>query len=461
MAFSNIDNLSLGSLLQIVFSNGVRNQISTDFRDWEMVKRAKVGNSLARELRFMLQSSFGPAAVQYRNPGTSGRAFPRAQQVSLSEKTAKFKELAATIELEYNLWERASQSPEKYAEPLAIEIDAKQSAMKRRLAADLYGDGTGVVGTLEASAAALTSPASNKLVFTLSDESSDRGHIGFFEYDDILVLREPDATASALNTNLSTEPVYWKVVDKDRSANTVTLQGLDSTFTAVATIDTISNNVGDNEVFYRYDQPTLPDLSSITDYGTVTEVIAGLESLAANDGRTVHGITMSGATGATHLDGSGNPVDVRHIQRLMSQVKVNVGQDRYRYKMMIQAPETLDAFIESRETDRRFMAKEDSARGAKKFVYLHQNDELECYTTEYCPSKRLYILPEAKSGEKVLEFHGSDFKAVRAKGGDEWMLKPSADGGHVNTMVSYLQAVGVIICKHPKAIAVLKNFTNS
>jgi len=61
MSFSNIDTLNLGNLLQIVFSDGVRNQISVDFRDFEMVKRAKVGNSVARELRFMFQTALVPA----------------------------------------------------------------------------------------------------------------------------------------------------------------------------------------------------------------------------------------------------------------------------------------------------------------------------------------------------------------------------------------------------------------
>jgi hypothetical protein len=138
MAFSNISNLQLGNLLQIVFSNGVRNQISIDFRDFEMIKRAKVSSSAARELRFMFQTALGAAAIQYRDPGTSGRSFPSAQQAGISENTAKFKELNATIELEYNLWDRARTSPEKYAEPLALEIDSKASSAKRRLAADLH-----------------------------------------------------------------------------------------------------------------------------------------------------------------------------------------------------------------------------------------------------------------------------------------------------------------------------------
>jgi hypothetical protein len=105
---------------------------------------------------------------------------------------------------------------------------------------------------------------------------------------------------------------------------------------------------------------------------------------------------------------------------------------------------------------------EDAARGTKKFVYQHQNDSLECYTSEYCLPKRIYILPESKAGQKVLEFHGSDFKTVKAPGGSDFHLKPAASGGgFVNTIVSYMQAIGVIVCKHPASVAVIRNFTNS
>lgn len=459
MAYSNVDQLNLGNLLQIVFSNGVRNQISVDFRDFEMIKRAKVGSSVARELRFMFQSSLGPSAIQYRNPGTSGRSFPQSQQSSISEFTAKFKELNATIELEYNLWDRARKSPEKYAEPLALEIDSKASAAKRRLAADLYGDGTGVVATI--ASAAVTSPASNDLVLTLSTANAARGHAGMAEYGDILILRAADSSASALDTSLVTEPVYFQVVEKDRSAQTIRVKGLDAALAPVATITTVSVQPTAGDVLYRYGQPTIPDLTAVGDYGTATEVMAGLESLVANDGRQIHGITMSGATSGTRFDAGANPLDVKHIQRVMSQAKVRVGQDRYTWKMMVQAPESLDALIESRETDRRFNSMEDATKGTKKFMYQHQNDSLECYTSEYCLPKRIFILPETKASEKVLEFHGSDFETVKAQGGDDFMLKPSSAGGHVNNVISYLQAVGVFICKHPASVAVIENFTNA
>lgn len=459
MAFQNIDNLQLGNLLQIIFSNGVRNQISQDFRDFEMVKRAKVGSSVARELRFMFQSSFGPAAIQYRDPGTSGRSFPSAQQATVNEYTAKFKEINATIELEYNLWDRARKSPEKYAEPLALEIDSKASAAKRLCARDFYGDGTGVIGTV--ASAAVTSPASDKLVFTFQNLNASRGHVGNCEYGDILVLVANAGTASALNTNLATEPAYWRVIDKDRENASVTLQGLNASLASAGTISSISAQPTAGDVFYRYGQPTIPDLSSISDYGTVSEVMAGLESLVAGDGRTVHGITMSGATAGSRTNAGANPIDVKWIQKAMDKVKVAVGQDRYKWKMMSMAPETHASLIESRETDRRFQTIDDNKRGVKVFAYVHGNDTLECYTSEYVSPKRIYILPEAKSGEKVLEFHGSDFETVKGQGMSDFNLKPGASGGYVNSMVSYLQAIGVYICKHPAAVAVVENFTNS
>lgn len=460
MAFNNISNLQLGNLLQIVFSNGVRNQISVDFRDFEMIKRAKVSSSAARELRFMFQTALGAAAIQYRDPGTSGRSFPSAQQASISENTAKFKEINATIELEYNLFDRARKSPEKYAEPLALEIDSKASAAKRRLAADLYADGTGVLAQLGASSAAVTSPASSNLVFTLSSANSARGHVGFAEFGDILILRASNGGASALNTSLATEPVYWRVFDKNREANTLTLTGLDSNLAPVASITSISTQPTSGDVFYRYGQPTIPDLTAaISDYGTVSEVMAGLESLVANDGRVVHGITMSGATGGSRIDAGANPMDVKYIQKAMDKVKLAVGQDRYRWKMLAMSPETQAALIESRETDRRFNTVEDNKRGIKYFAYVHGNDTLECVTSEYVPLKRSYILPEAKSGEKVIEFHGSDFETVKGQGMGDFHLKPGSGGGFVNTMVSYLQSVGVIICKHPAAVAVIENYT--
>jgi hypothetical protein len=459
MAFSNIDatNIPLGLILQIAFSDGIRNQISTDFRDFEMVKRAKVSGSLPRELRFMFQTSLGAAAIQYANPGAgASRVFPNSQQVKIQENTAVMKELQATIELEYNVFDRARKSPERYGQPLEIEINSKMSAAKRRLAADLYGDGTGVVGTIGSAAV-----SGGVAVVTLSSSDTAKGHIGFFEYYDLLVHRVAAGTAGATPTFASGTFYAWQVIDKDRSANTVTLQGIDAAGVAL-TLNSWSPTAG--EVFYRYQQPTgalsVLNLTTLTNYTSASEVMAGLESLTANDGRSVHGITMSGPTGGSRYNAGGNPLDVKHIQKMLDQVKLAVGQDRYRWKALHMAPESHASLIESRETDRRFQTIEDNKRGVKYFAYQHGNDTLECVTSEYVPQNRIYCLPETKAGEKVLEFHGSDFETVKGQDMSDFHLKVGASG-YTNAMVSYLLSTGVFICQHPKSIGVIQGFVNT
>lgn len=455
MSFSNIDVPALGNLLQIKFSDGIRNQISKDFRDFEMVLRAKVSNSAARELRFLLLTAFGVDAVSYANPGQIDSAFPTADRSSLSEYTAKFKELRTTIEVQYDLFERAIQSPEKYGEPIKVEMDSKLSASKRRLAADYHADGTGALGQV----ASQTIVATNAVV-QLSTANTARGHVGMFEFAQRVQHWAANGGAGSAVTVATGTFSHWVVVSKNRSLQQVTLRAVN---TAGNQVNTTAWTPTAGELLYRKaqgDAADIPDTTSIADYGTASQVIAGLDSLTANDGRVIHGMTMSGALAGSRYDAGANPIDVKHIQQAMSQVKVNVGQDQYSWKMMVMAPETLDSLIESRETDRRFNTMEDATRGTKKFMYQHQNDSLECYTTEYCLPKRTYILPESKAGQKVLEFHGSDFKTVKAVGGSDFHLKPSASG-YVATIVSYLQAIGVIVCKHPASIAVIHNFTNA
>jgi len=451
MAFSNISNLNLGDFLQIAFSAGVRNQISDDYRDWEQVKMFRVGDPNGRETRFLFQNSYGPAAVQYRNPNFTA-AFPTAQQITTAEHSAVFKELDVTIELEYNLWHRAQKSPAKYAEPLAMEIQSKTTAAKRRMAADFYSDGSGVTGKV--SSVADTTGAGGSVAVTL--DTSFFAHVGLFEYGDLLLAYEADGTAATAPTVTGTF-YAWRVKSKDRANDKVTLEAVDASGAVLALT---ASNLANTDYFYRVGQPTFPDRTSVADWGSVTEVVPGLESLAASDGRVVHGITMSGQAASSTFDGGATQLDVTMIQAAMDQAKINVGQSSYAWKKMCMAPEAQASLIESRETDRRFQTVEDNKRGIKFFAYVHGNDVLETYTSEYCPKSRIYMIPEARSGQgKVLEYHGTDFEPVRMGGMGEFHLKPSSSGGHERRIVSYMESLGTLICKHPAAIARITNFT--
>lgn len=457
MAFAPIggsSSSSIGKLLQIVFSEGVRSQISADYKDWEQIQMVREGDPMGRQIQFMFQKSYGPAAVQYRNPSNSA-AFPSAQAISTSEHTATYKELDATIEVDYNLWFQLQKSPSnRYADQLALEIQSKTIAIKRRMAADLYGDGTGVVCQLNG-AASDAAIASGEVTITVADADASYGHFGCLEYGDLLLAY---STAGAAVSPSGGSSFYaYRVKSKNRRAGTAVLELVSSAGTVLTSYS--ASNLADTNVFYRVGQETIPNLTTLTNYSDATEVWAGLESLAAADGRSVHGITMSGVNAGTQLDNATAAIDVSALQALMDDVKINVGEGVYSWKKMCMAPETHASFVESRETDRRFMSIDDAARGIKKFGFQHGNDFLESYTSEFIKKKRLWVLPEAKAGNKVLEWHGTDFEPVRVKGSDEFMMKPSSSGGHERRVVSYLHSSGVMIAKHPQAIACLRNFT--
>jgi hypothetical protein len=455
MAISQIENQNLGKFLQIVFSDGVRNQISEDFRDWEYVSKLRQGDPNGRELRFFFQKSFGPAAIQWSGINPAG-SFPSAQQVTVQENTALYKEINATIEIEYNLWDRARMSPAKYAEPLAVEIQSKATATKRRMSADLYGDGTGVLGTISS-----VSIVSGEVRINLDTADTARGHVGFFEFGDRIMAYSTNGVTAQLPTVSSGTPAYFQIEEKVRNGDYIVVSVYDAS--GVKLTATAAGALSAGDLLYRTGQPTRFDLSSsvTSDYNTITEVMAGLESLCAADSRIIHGITMRGATAGSQYDCSASPLDSVHFQRALSNTKTIVGGGKYRFPMANMAPEAVDALIESRETDRRFMSVTDNKRGVNKFVYVHGEDNVEMNASEFAPKKRIYILPEAKSNkDKVLELWGSDFHAVRPAGqGSEFFLKPASGGGHDRFIRSYLAGIFSLVCKHPAAITVLRNFT--
>ncbi len=465
--FVNIDSLNFGLVLQIAFSQGIRQQLSTDFQDWTVVSRLRIANTLARQLQFMSNSTLGMAAIQYVNPGVSGRAFPGAQQSSVSEHIAKLKEIDATIEIEHNMWERAMKSPEKYGEPLALEMENKAVGSKRLIASGFYGDGSGRVCEVS-SVDDLTSLASDFCRVTVANTTTSAGFFGNIHQGDLLMNTDNDGTAPTIPTETSGNSFYcWRVKSKARKAKTVDLEPVDSSGNVVT--DITASNIAAGDYFFRIGQ--VPGASgssvaactsadwtgSIADYGTISNCFPGLESLAASDGRVVHQMTMSGAFAGSRLDASTSALSCDLVHEMMDNVKINVGESTYKYKLLSMSPEAQRAFIDLNETDRRLGQGEGERGGA--FTYRHRNDVLSIYCSEFVPDYRVYALPEASGSKKVLEFWGTDFATVKGMGTGDFHLKPASGGGHTNMMVSYMRAYNTLLCKHPAAIASLHNFT--
>jgi len=440
-------DLTLGNYLKIVSKGAVYNNLSEDSPIWDFIKKKKKGPSEGRELRYLLRSAYGASAAAFVS--VDGGAYPTAQQATISEGTANYKDFALTVEVERTLIAKALSDFSRYGEPLAEELRSKSIALSRQLSRACYGDGTGIIGEVQS-----TSVSGGVLTVTLSTEDTAYGHVGNFELGDKIKCANTDGTDQA--PSLTGTYDYLLVTAKSRDNNTVsftgyTTAGIDGTITA-------ANDIGDGDMFHRYGT-TAQDInptSGITDYGKASEEWAGLESLSEDDGHVVNGITLSGALAGTRRDASGNPIDSQDFQQMMSQVMIAVGQGRYKYSKAMMAWETLDALIESREVDRRFQSVQDNQRGTSSLGYIHGKNTLTFDADEFCRKDRIYVCPEGD----VLQFHGSDFEFVKPDGGQKFFLTPNSSAdGHKRSIRAYMEGSGCLVSVHSPAIGVIHNFT--
>lgn len=453
MAFQPIGQLDLGLLLQIAFTKGAMVQANKSQREWDMISKMRDGNPNGRQRNFLFVNGLGYAAAQSSNP-TYTASFPKAQKASIQEYTAYYKNFDVTVELEYNLWKSAQLTPEKYAEPLAQEIELKAVVARRILGTYLFGDGTGVYGKISTAA---DDTGADTVTVTLASGDSDPGHVRWFQIGDVFKTLQPSGAAQATPPSVSGTLYGWEVVNILPKTNQVVFAPINSSYSKLAL--TASNFAAGN-VFYRVGQQDIPNLASIADYGSASDVMPGLGSLVAADGRVVHGITMSGAAAGTILDCGANPIDVDYFQEGLDEVDMRVGKGEFSYKMAVMAPEARAALIASRETDRRFNVVTDALRGGKGFGYMHDEDTVLYTPSEFCPKNRIYVLPEGKvNGNKVLSYFGTDFEPVVGPEGSKFHLKPSADGGHEKNIITYMENRGTLVCHRPASILTLRNFT--
>lgn len=460
MSFNNINNLSLGEILQIAFTEGVLKQQSQDFAEFEMVRSRKIKGSpgLARELRYYLQSYGGAASVQHVDPGTKNRAFPSGYQAEGDEYAAKLKELDVTVELEHNLWERAMESGNlRYTDPWALEMENKLVEAKRVVAMSFWGDGSGAVAELSTTA----SISSGVVTLTFKGAYDSIGFVGRLREGDFYIVQDVAGSTYAEITATVSSGTYaaLKCISRDLKNNQATFKAVNSSGTELtATVLTVA--AGD--MLYRYGQKSdiaNIDRSSVTDWGTLSPIPAGMLSLAANDGRTVNGLTMSGVTAGTHLDASGALIDVDDVHEILDDLTIRVGQGRYVYDQAAALHQTVRSLITSREADRRFNTVQDGARGVNKFTYQYGDMTVSFFKSEFINPGQMWFIPKPKGGqENPLEFWGSEFRSVKAPGGVDTHLKASSSG-YVNMIQHFLRSYHTFICRHPASIGFLKNFT--
>ncbi len=447
-AVSTVGDNTLGKYLKIVSQNSTYNQLADQSVMWKNILKKKKGPAEGRELRYLLRSAYGMASAQFVGVSGASVLYPSAHQATLQEATAHYKDFAVTIEVERSLIAKALSDMSRYGEPLAEELKCKTIALARMLSAAVYQDGTGRIGTVSSAAVVNTT----QLSVVLKTGNDDPGHIGFWEFGD-KVKCVSTAGAAQVCTVASGTQAYFEVASIDRASDTVILNAYDS---AGLLLDVdAANQIGSGDYFIRLGV-TAQDyagLSTTTDYGVASECFIGIESLFQDDNRKVNGINLVNAVRGTRKTVTG-PIDSQHFQEGMSQVKVAVGEGTYTWKDAIMAPEVLDSLVESRETDRHFASIQDNKRGVASLGYVHGKSTLMFMTDEYCPKKRIFVVPEGD----VLQFRGSDFDFVRPEGGSKFFLKPAA-GGHYRSVRAYMEGSGLLYCVHPQACLTLEGFT--
>ena len=458
MAVNAVTNLNLGKALQIAYSEGIKQQLSTEFAEFDMIMQRRGKKTAARSYNFAVMTTLNPRSVGVLNVGTSNNPLPVGHQPTMAEGSAVFKQYAATTTIEMDLWKRAMESPEKYFEPFAASLESTQHSLKRRIAADVHQDGTGVLGTV-----ASTAVSGGMLVVTLSTSDTARGFVSWNERDDKVRVYDDTGVTSQAPTVSSGTFSYFVTYDVDRAAGTVTLQAFDSSDTALTV--TAANAVGAGDLIYRFNQPSRPNLSATVtaDYGTLTDNMVGFEGLFGpipGSSRIVHGLTYGSGVRVTNTSAGGASLDANsHLHACLDSLFINVGSS-YQWSRAVASPEAIKTLIDSRETDRRFVSVDDKTRGASGFAYKHPTGgEVSLYATEFCRKDRIWLLPEAKGdGKKVIEFLTTDFEPIDIGYGVNHLGHSTSANTHVSAIRQYMLGHGVLISNHPVAVGVIHAF---
>lgn len=480
MAATAISNLladiDVHQFLKIYQMNGFTRNLSENSDMWNKLQSLSEMDATARSVKYLLIDQLGYAAVQALPADGSG-TYPAASRSGLQQPEALYKEWGWTVDVPRVLEGKTGSELMQYAKPLATELDNKQIAFARLKCVELQGDGSGSIGKLTADPTVST--ANDSITFTVSHATADAGRsfARWFQEGDHIYFCAEGGAATAANIHDSaggtsitadTEVSYWKITDVNESSAQVTAQPYSSSNTLITVANATVNDEDPSSGDYCYRGRTVsgavtqgtvaPDLSSIAiDYAKLSVNMAGLETILANDGRTIHGITMSGAIKGTRKDLSAATLDSKHFQQLLSELKRKVGKGRYKYSDAFMADETYDSLVESRETDRRFHSIEDSDRGVKGIGYVHGKDRVEFVPDEFVHTQRIWVLPDGKDAFCYL---GKDAKQVAPNGNDPMRLS-SSSAGYGRSMETNFEQAGVLISKHPRAGGVIEDFTVS
>jgi hypothetical protein len=462
-SFSGIDvATNLGKTLHILQTKGLINALNNDDAEFELFRAMIVEKAKGRSFTYRLQTNSGMARV--RAGAVGDKAFPAAAPLKAIEATGQYKEMKATIEFEGALWRAIQASPsESDIELLMTELEQTIINNKRYLSLVCQGDGTGAILTVNSANVAISG---GKVVVTQAlsvGTALARGAVAWAQIGDKLYPFATDGTRHDVGVASGTVD-YYEVDSVDRDAGTVTLIVRNAADTALT-----ANGVGTvvaTDIFYRSEAVSAagaPDVSgAIADYGSVSASMLGLDSLSAADGRTVNGVVHSGLNAGTVINNAGGVLGLKSYDKLVRALVLRNGRKPFSWTKAHVDPAIIDFLVESQEDSRRMVPGQDPKVGAGSIGFISNAAAVTFMPSEFARPDVIRLLPEGvvAGGRKILELRFNEFEPVKF-GGETVFPKPSADGGFLDQMVSYMTGRVGFACLRPSAIGTLTNFIMS
>jgi hypothetical protein len=456
MSYSkNAENLTLAKYLKIVSLTGVHSQLPNASDMWNYVSKTSKGELEGKETRFLIKKSFGTPSVGFTP--VDGGNFPASVSSELEEGIARDKEMNLSVSVQHSLLSRAMKDIGRYAEPLVEELNDKTVALARILSASMFGDGSGVIGTV-----ASVSISSGQAIVVLNTGNAVRGFVGWFEpFDRVqIVLAASTGTYTAKVSDTGVTPAYYSVESIDRENNRVTLKAYNSSNVALtihASNHTIvagdlilrKLNVSESGIIPVADFSAGIDMNQVSSYWNGLEAYCGLQDSGAL--KQVHNINLSGIYQTTKVDAGGDLIESHDLRSLFTKLFIATGR-QFKYDTIRMAPEALDALVAANEVNRQFQSVEDGRTGFKKLGYVTSDVEVTFTGDEFCPLKRAYVIPT----KDVLEYHGTKFDFVKVDG-QKAFLGFNSEGYTKNTQ-QFMSGRGVFFVNRPSAVGIIHNF---
>lgn len=454
MALSNIaSDSSLGDLLKLVQDA----YIETMYKDYPVLKYAKKSlkkgsaNGSAHDtgaLERLLILNGGPAAVQAVNYNGD---FARKQSSLLKKLKAQPKFHAAHIEVPLRFMKigrLTKKDKAEFLDAMDMEMSQKMREAQQVLNAELFRDGSGVLGV----ASATPVPASNVMVVTIKSGNSDQGHIAMFKVRD--VLKCYDSAGTARTWNGSGSNVEFIVTAVDLVNNQVTLKGYNTSNLEGAAIT--STSVVADDQFIRSGVSFVADASR-SDWSQLSEEITGLEALASAS-KKVHNIDPASTSQyiCSSFDASGAPFNPQFLQAGLSDCLTKAGQEVVRgIKAMVMSQNCYNQIVDLSEAKRFFIDNVSDKKydfqgiGFRSSFGNIVNIEID----PDCRDNRVFMLhPE------FLEFHGDEFEIVDLGDGGI-RLMPTTSGGYSQNAGAELIQAAEMFATHRPALIKVHNFT--